>query len=758
MPDPRWFDPEIEGLFDGDQGLTELAHSVRAARPDPPLDPRFQGILRAQLMREAPAALGAAAMPVRTHTIRPGAVRTKRIWWRRSTPFAWAGAGLGAALVAATFLSVFRTPVQDHQVTAFSSVAELHAVSPSNVITVAFNEPMNRAAVVAGLHIHPATQVTTSWQGNNLLITPTHQLAGNTPYTVTIDRKDAQASNGQLAASDIRISFGTAPTPPPAPAIAQLVPRPLASVSDGSQLISAGGGTVIATSSTAVPTTPSSLKPSPSASSSSKATATPATASPGSLAGATAVPTLGGELVSMSVRGGVTDLGPAASSAALAPNALTLVAAVPTTAGTNIELVPVDGSKRSKLATLAVPVLATGWLSSDTALVAEPDRIVTVDLLGHVSTLTTLPLTTTRVIFSANGGQAFAGATSADGELIDLTSQQARSLPGSRQTAAFSGDGSVVAWVDATARPTRLLTSPVAREAAATVPLDRPGDVISDIALDPTGGHLAVVDQAATGGSELDVMALPSGTVIARGPQALAPVYSALGDSLVFASGGIAQLATVPGIAAGTDINVLPDGAAGTLKAFIDAQVEADNAGLQTLSAPGVDATGSTPQGLSRAYLISAVSNPDGSVSATARLIVDATARHATAAFADESLGLSKRAGGGYLVTSLIAGPLHDEPIGPHVLSVVPVAGKTLVLRVSFDSDLRASTVADAIAVDTRAGDRLVVTTVYDANTRTATITVPVPADTAVTLTIATTLVDVDGQGLASKFRVVSGG
>ncbi len=69
-------------------------------------------------------------------------------------------------------------------------------MSADNVITVAFNEPMNQPAVVAGLHIRPATQVTTSWQGNNLLITPTHHLAGNTPYTVTIDRTAAQAPRG----------------------------------------------------------------------------------------------------------------------------------------------------------------------------------------------------------------------------------------------------------------------------------------------------------------------------------------------------------------------------------------------------------------------------------------------------------------------------------------------------------------------------------------------------------------------------------
>jgi hypothetical protein len=745
MTDSRWLDPEIEGILDGDPELTELAHRVRAARPEPPLDPRFQGVLRAQLMREAPAALGSAAKPVRQRTLRPSALRTRRQGWsHRSRPFAWGGAGLGAVLVAAAVLTVIRTPVQDHRVTAASPVAELHAVSPDNVITVAFNEPMNEAAVVAGLHIRPATEVTTSWQGNNLLITPTHHLAGNTPYTVTIDQGATRASSGQLAASDIRISFGTAPTPPPAPSVAQLQPQRLAPVSVGSQLISAGDGTVIATSSTAAPT----------------ATASPisASASPGSSPSGSGAPALSGEIVSMSGSGGVTDLGPAASSAALAPNGLRLVAAVPSGLGNTIELVPVDGSKRSVLATLATPVLATGWLTSDTALVAEPDRIVTVDLLGHVRTLITLPPTTTRVVFSATGGLVFAGGITADGALIDLATHQTRSLPGSRQIAAFSGDGSIVAWVDATASPTRLLTSPVAREAAATVPLDHPRDTIADIALDQSGGHVAVVDQPGTGDGGLDVLALPSGTLIASGPQASAPVYSAQGNRLAFVSGGFADIATLPGIQPGTAVNLLPDGAASTLKAFVDAQVQADIATLQNLSAPGVDATGSTPRGLTRAYVISAVSHADGTVAATARLIVDPSAGHAAGSFADETLGLSPKHGGSYLVSSLTAGPLQDEPIGPHVVSVVPIAGPTLVLRVSFDSDLRAATVAGAIAVSTGGGAPLLATTVYDANTRTATVTVPVPADTVATLNVGTSLTDVDGQSLASAFTAVSGG
>jgi len=221
----------------------------------------------------------------------------------------------------------------------------------------------------------------------------------------------------------------------------------------------------------------------------------------------------------------------------------------------------------------------------------------------------------------------------------------------------------------------------------------------------------------------------------------------------------VVDLATLPGVQQGTAVNTLPDGAASALKAFVDAQVHADAATLLNLSAAGVDATGSTPIGLTRAYVISAVSNPDGTVSATARLIVDPSAGHAAASFADETLGLSPKQGGGsFVVSSLNAGPLHDEPIGPHVVSVAPIAGPSLVLRVSFDSDLRAATVTGAITVSTRRGATLAATTVYDPNTRTATVTVPVPANTVVTLNVNTTLIDVDGQSLASSFTTVSGG
>src|ERR1017187_7075692 len=102
MTDSRWIDPEIDDIFAADPELLQLAHLVRSARPEPPLDPRFQAVLRAQLMCEAPAALGSPTTVARPRTVRPRTIRTsRRVWWSRSTPFAWGGAGLGAALVAA---------------------------------------------------------------------------------------------------------------------------------------------------------------------------------------------------------------------------------------------------------------------------------------------------------------------------------------------------------------------------------------------------------------------------------------------------------------------------------------------------------------------------------------------------------------------------------------------------------------------------------------------------------------------------------
>jgi Bacterial Ig-like domain len=750
MTDSRWLDPELDGIFDADPELIQLAHLVRSARPEPALDPRFEAVLRAQLMREAALRAPAAEKQqrgARQHTAR-------RAWWRRPMPFAFTGAGLGVALAAAAVISIISRPIQDHQVvTAGSPVAELHQVSPDNVITVAFSQPMNQQAVVAGLHIRPATQVTTRWQGNNLLITPTHRLAGNTPYTVTIDRTAAQARSGAVAATDIHISFGTAPTPPPVPTVTPLTTTALGPVDPGSQLIAGPSGSVIATSSTAPPTTPT---PTASATPTATPTGTPATS---------ATPTAAAPLsASSSVLfgpNGTTDLGPAATSTALSANGLRLISAVSNPSGSQIVLSTVNGGRSTVLTSIGVPVLATGWLTPDTALVAESDRILTVDLQGHVSNLVALPAGTTTVVFAPAGGHAFAGSASANGTLFNLASRQSRVLAGSRTVAAFSGDGRTVAWIDSSRPIPQMLTSPVARDQASTIPLDNPGDSVAALALDQTGARAAIIDHPALGGDQVDINALPSGAVIASGPSGTHPVFTSSGNRIALVSAdGQAETAVLPGGVSTGTTTALPDGADGVLGAFVDAQTRGDAAAISALTVPSVPAAQATPQSLTRAYVISAAVNPDGTVAATVRLIIDASATHPLASFADESLTLTPSADKtAFRVSAITVGPLHDEPVGPHVVHVTPTnVDGVLVLQVGFDSDLSPSTVGPAISVTTSDGQVLQATTVYDADRRTAVVTLTVPADTPVSVTVGNGLLDVDGQALAGAFTTAVGG
>lgn len=771
MSGDRWIDPEIDTIFGDDPALATLAHQVREARPAAPLDPRFQGQLRAQLMREAPAVLSPAPRPTLTRRIVAG--RQPISWWRRPGPFAWGGAVLGATLVAAAVLTVVNTQLHDHEVTAMSPVAELHAINPDQVITVSFSQPMDHSAVVAGLHIQPATQVSTTWQGNNLVITPTHHLAGNTPYTVTIARSSARAANGSLAAADIHFAFGTAATPPPGPAVFQLQPHALGPVGPGAQLLLSSSGTVVVTASTGPRASPA---PSPSPTAAGTPSASPTTSPTSSPSATPSPPTVSGvaspspspslpasgspALVALSSDGSATTLGSPADAVAMAPNGRDLLAAVPDGSRTSLMLSALDGRRASTLASVDAKVLAVGWLAADTAVVAEADRLLRVDVQGNVSALGPLPAGTTAVMIAVDGGHAFAGADGHDGSLLDLATLQSRPLAGSRTAAAFSGDGGTIAWVDQSGGPgkERLVTSPVGRDAVASVPIAHPGDHISDVALDASGARIAYVDHRQAGDARLVVATLPAGATLAQGPAAADPVFAARGNRIVFISGGSAQAASLPGSTGAGSSTSIADGADSALNAFVDAQVKGDASTLQTLSSPAANAAAGTPHGLSRAYVISAVSNHDGTVSATARLIVDPSSQHPLASFADETLTLAPSAGAdSFVVTALQVSHLHDEPIGPHVVQVTPASenGK-LVLHISFDSDLRQDSVAAAVHVASRTGRPFDATTTYDADTRTATVALN-GEPTAVQLSIATSLVDVNGQPLATSFTTLAG-
>jgi hypothetical protein len=79
-------------------------------------------------------------------------------------------------------------------------------------------------------------------------------------------------------------------------------------------------------------------------------------------------------------------------------------------------------------------------------------------------------------------------------------------------------------------------------------------------------------------------------------------------------------------------------------------------------------------------------------------------------------------------------------------------ANGVTTLVVTFDSDLMPYTVAAAISAMSGSGATLASTTVYNADTRTATVTIAASPAGTLTLDIATTLADVEGQTLANSF------
>jgi hypothetical protein len=311
----------------------------------------------------------------------------------------------------------------------------------------------------------------------------------------------------------------------------------------------------------------------------------------------------------------------------------------------------------------------------------------------------------------------------------------------------------------------RLFTEAVGQDAPAAVSMLDSAVTVAHIALDRRGDEAAFLMTDSASSSRLVVVQLPSGTPLAVGgpTDARTVALSPGGDQLAYIANGVdgpvVQQAAVPGATRANLGTKSPAAASSTLRAFVDAQVSGDAATLAALTAPGVDTASSTPNGLSRAYVISTYLTSQGVVSASVELIVDPTADHGTPSVASETLSLTRSsASGGYLVSNIITTPLLDESAGPHVVQVSSTtdAGVT-TLQVSFDSDLNPASVAAAISVQSSQGALLQSTAVYDPGSRTITVTLAQAASGALTLDISTALADVNGQPLSATFETTVG-
>jgi Bacterial Ig-like domain len=749
-----WFDPELEDLFHDDPELLETARQVRAARPRSEPDPRFQNRLRAQLVAEASRGFSA---------------RGVRRWWRLGpTHFAWGGAVVGAALITATVFTFVSNHAPDQTVTAFSQLTAQHSVSPNQVITVAFNQPMDEHAVEAGVQIQPAIKVTYSWKDNNLVISPAYHLSANTPYTVTIAQTAIRASSGALAVAPINITFGTAPTPTPGPVVPpSLSPAVVGSNGTGGSLLYAPDGSLVSTVGLLPASATTSQSPTVTAAGATP-TASPTPTPEGAI---TQTPEVPGSLVEFPRSGAPTQLGPLPpSAAAFSPNGGRYLASAVDNGngGSTIVVTRSDGTQTERLVDSTTPVTALTWATNDRIIYTDGTAIWSVDVSKAKAQLYSHTGSGTITALALGGGYAYVSpAAGTGGALLNINTDTAQVLTGAVSDVAFSGDGTIVAWVDESAHPARILTESIARGAstqAAPTVLSTPDATASpsDVALDLTGDEIAYLSTDSAGVAELVVAQLASGTPLAvESPSNATQItLSPPGDQVAFVSntagGASIEQATVPGATTKPHGPQIPAGANRTLQQFVQAQVgqdgQPDFATLGELSAPGKDFSSSTPQDLSRAYVISTYLD-QGVVGASIELIVDPSSGHTTTRFASETLLIAQGPSGGYVVTSAHTSQLRDQSAGPHVVQVSSnTANGVTTLQVSFDSDLNPGSVASAISVLSASGTTLPSTAVYNPDTRIATVTIDnAPAGT-LTLDIATTLADFKGQTLVQGF------
>ncbi len=793
------FDPELSELFGEDPDLLQLAQQVRESRPEPDLDPRFKAVLRARLTEEARTALA----PRPGFRFAPGRLA------------GWGSLALGVAAVAVAVVLVVGHVSSGGLAVVASNVSHHQSVDPHQAITLSFNQPMDEHSVLTALRIEPATQVTVTWENpETAVVTPTHPLAADTDYQVTIPQGSVRSQSGQTLTSSVTIDFGTAPsTPSPtASPVPALQPAAVAPVAGGAQAFWGPGGAPGATDSTGgVEATPS-ASPSPSASAGPSGSPSPsASSSPDATPpeGAYVFPT-GQAAVALSKA--------PASAVELSPNGLYVALAVNEPDGdAEIVVENADGTGPSQLwptgATAGAPVTALAWDGDNQIVFVTPGGIDAVDLDDQTSQLYAFPSggSANGVVLAPDGRDAFlpsadvasAAAASAtpspsaspppiasatpsaatspspsyvptaeDGWLLTIPTGGGQTsaptqLPGSASgVVAFSGSGDEVAWVDRSGDTSTVLEAPTADPTAMTAVPGAPAEGIEALALDAHGATLAYgLD---SGGIEVETSA---GTLLGTSPDEVTSLaFSADGTQLAFTAAGSLDVAQVQTASTASPASVCAN-ADQALTQFVNAQVTHDGSKLSTLSGAGSPSAATlTPTAVDRGYVISssctaATATSGPTLNASARLIVDPNAGSAQQ-LTDESVILTE-SDGQWLVTGLSVPPLRAEGGGPRVLSVgvtPPVAGSlepTTVVTVTFDSDLDASSVTSAsLSLQTASGQTipLLSAPTYDSDTREATLTVTGTLPAGAEVEVGTAMSDIDGGHPAAAMVYPVGG
>jgi hypothetical protein len=721
-----------------DPALVPTVRRVRAVLTSGHIDPQASDVIRAQVVvaaaeriaaREGVTSIEQAAGAVRVAGADNAPPRARR---RLRAPrlAAWAAAASAAAAAAVLVTGGLPTGLEPGQVLvrASSDLTGVVSADPRTPIRVTFDRPVDHATTQAALRLVPAAAVRTSWQGETLTVTPVHGLAPNSAYRLTVAAATARTASGKELAADLQLSFGTAPSATPLPA--------------GGDPTAAGGAAA-----GAAPATPATLHRTVAASAADGSEA-PVTTSGALLL--TDARGAGGEGLVRRVGGNDQVMAKGTDAICISRTGNSVAFVERAGDRTGVVIADSSGTPRRTLPAIVDAGSALGWIGDSEVTFVSGGRLIAIDPQGGRRTLGTVHIDAAKddLVLAPGGRYAWVRPAGGEGRVLDLLGGGHHALPGLVGKPTFSADGATVVWVDEAGSRLRLHVAPSAGGPAtsALLPVDA-GDSVSDLAVGPDGSRLAYSVTAAGHRSQLRLAALPSGVTLARSDAGAgrSPNWSPDGRFLTVLAGGEgsgqpAAIETVEAPASTGPASAANLAAAQAVAtAFGAAQVDGDREAQAWLAQQGA----SLPQvpRVTRTTVLWVIPGAAGTSTARVRLTADPDAAHPLAVQGEETLVIgAPGTGGRSLVRSAVAGSFAPVPDGPQVLHAQ--VGAT-ALRLTFDSDLDAATVAAGIKVTrTGAATAVAVSTSYDAATRTVTV---VPAGTTVTSLLAGSTVDVSG-------------
>jgi len=682
-------DPDLDDILQ-DAELIRLARLMSATqRAEPPLDEAFRSDLRRKLMQRA-----------------WGMDEQRAPWWRRLTgppALAWAGAALGVLLIGSVVVFTANQPPGVNQLTVTSPIADSHAVQLGQPILVKFNQPMNHPSTEKAVQITPATYVAFSWSDNTLAVHPTGgTLAPNTQYRVTIG-PGATTAKGQPLSSPKTITFVTQPSAPPPPS-----PTPTIQATPTSHL---GGDHRLA------------AKPSG------------AFYTPQWSADSTTVYFVGdnGALASVSAAGGDVKV--------IVPDGVSLPAIAPTgdrlayLRGGKIEMLTLAGGSTSDLAE-APQVTALSW-AKDQILWATSEGIFTGGADGQ-SQLASIPQNSTVVSIAPDGGHA----VYQEGQslhVLDLATSRSRGLGGAAAFLGWSPDGSRMIYAGN----------------QETVVADAQGQKIASIL---SGDVSWSSKDEILIGDDTDLYAVrPDGygrTLLNSGTYRN-PAWAPDGVTFTYVRGGAIWSATTAPLP--PEPPAL-DQAASVVSQFMNARIAKhgdqaqaflDNNGRQAYSSSGLPLVIAGDATFTRDYVV--VQQMIDLQPQTARFVVRLVLSKGSLDVSDfeETLTLKRDdASQPFLIDQASANSTRDLGKGAEVVSADVATGS---MKVVFDSDLVADTVADGVVLFDANGKRIGSPSTY-AN-RTVVITgLDLAPGASYKLVVLTSVQDVSGRSVAAEY------